>query len=62
MPYECFACKQVLAIEVQNQKCPSCGSTNGQVISVERMKEGLERGVYFNRDPRTGKPSKPKRR
>jgi hypothetical protein len=43
-------------------KCPSCGSANGQLISVERLKEGLDAGVFHSLDPNTGKPAKRKKR
>jgi hypothetical protein len=36
-------------------------SRNGQLVSSERVKEGFAAGVYFNFDPRTGKPAKKKR-
>jgi hypothetical protein len=29
---------------------PLCGSINGQVISAERLKEGIDAGAYFSRD------------
>ena len=62
MAYECFACRQALLVDSKNGKCPSCGSTKGQVISAERVKEAFGRGTYFNIDPKTGKRSKKKPR
>jgi hypothetical protein len=43
-------------------KCPSCGSTNGAAISKETFLEGFQRGAFFNIDPRTGKRLKKKKR
>ena len=59
--FECFDCHRVVPIEAPTEKCPSCGSTNGQAISAERCKEGFEAGVFFNIDPKTGKPAKKRR-
>ena len=65
--YECFDCRNLSPISdgdnqsPEERKCSTCGTTHGQVISHERMKDGLEAGVFFNIDPRTGKRAKKKR-
>jgi rRNA maturation endonuclease Nob1 len=61
--YQCFACSRVfLLLTGDEKKCPSCGGTNGQVVSNERVIEGEKAGVYWNIDPRTGGRPKKKRR
>jgi hypothetical protein len=63
MFYNCFACRKVAPLaESTQEKCPACGSTNGERISNERFNEGFKAGVFFNIDPKTGKPAKKKRR
>lgn len=60
--FECFGCKNVILLSDETKKvCPGCGSANGQVISFERVKQGMDAGVFYNIDPRTGKPAKKKR-
>jgi hypothetical protein len=65
--YQCFTCREVSLIsDVDKQSpeertCSICGTNNGRVISHERAKEGLDAGVFFNIDPRTGKRGKKKR-
>jgi hypothetical protein len=59
--FSCFTCHRVFA-GVTDDKCPSCGGTNGEWLSPERLREGMEHGTYFNIDPRTGKRAKPKRK
>ncbi|MFL9921586.1 hypothetical protein PQR75_40795 [Paraburkholderia fungorum] len=60
--FECFACMKVMPLVRPEEKvCPGCGSTNGQIISSERVKEGMEAGTFYNIDPRTGKRAKKKR-
>ena len=59
--YECFDCKKVtLLMWGDVTTCPSCGSSNGQIIDKKKVDEGLEAGAYFNIDPKTGKPAKKK--
>ena len=62
MSYNCFACHKVSPLdENAEHKCPLCGSQNGEVVSVQRVEEGLKAGVFFNIDPKTGKRAKSKR-
>jgi hypothetical protein len=56
----CFKCKKVFG--VSGDKCPSCGGTNIELLSPERVREGMESGAYFNIDLRTGERAKPKRK
>lgn len=59
--FECFSCRKVMLLTAKNadsEQSPSCGSTNGRVISRERLEEGMKAGVYFSIDPSTGKRSK----
>jgi hypothetical protein len=63
--YRCFNCHKISLVSQaveQAPKCPSCGGTNGEFLSPERFKEGVEAGVYFNIDPKTGGPAMKKRR
>lgn len=61
--YNCFNCHKVMPLlGADEKKCPSCGSTNGEVISAQRFEEGFKAGVFYNIDPRTGKRAKNKRR
>jgi rRNA maturation endonuclease Nob1 len=62
--YRCNACKMVFMLveEIKDNRCPSCGGTNGEVLSKETVNEGVKRGAYFNIGPRTGKRAKKKRR
>jgi LSD1 subclass zinc finger protein len=48
--YECFTCRTVLPLidGIPRDKCSTCDTTNGQVISKERYDEGYRHGVYFN--------------
>jgi hypothetical protein len=60
--FNCFSCHKVTPFfESVMKKCPSCGSANGEVISNKRLKEGMDAGVFYNIDPRTGKRAKKKR-
>jgi len=61
--YECYQCRKVsMFTEGEDQsKCPTCGSSRISLLSQERVREGLEHGVYFNIDPKTGKKAKPKK-
>jgi len=62
MFFECFACKKVAPLLDETMTvCPSCGSSNGQAISADRVKQSIEAGAFFNIDPRTGKRAKKKR-
>jgi rRNA maturation endonuclease Nob1 len=62
--YECFTCQKVVPLltPVSNdQKCPLCGGSNGQVIERDRATNGKHTGAYHNIDPATGKPAKDKK-
>ena len=60
--YNCFNCRKVVALfAADHTKCPSCGSTNGEVILHQRVEEGLSAGVFYNIDLRTGGRAKKKR-
>ena len=61
--FNCFGCSKVAPlIGNVERKCPSCGSTNGEVISQERFNAGFKAGAFYNIDPRTGGRAKKKRR
>ena len=62
--YRCNTCNKVFgtAKKIENNKCPSCGGTNGEILSKETVRDGMERGTYFFIDPATGKGAKKKRR
>lgn len=63
MFYNCFACHRVAPLsDATEKRCPLCDSQNGQVISDQRLEEGLKAGAFFNIDPKTGKRAKDKRR
>ncbi len=54
--YSCPKCKKLHAINGDaDKKCLTCGGTDGEIISSDRMKEGREAGAYFNFDV-GGKP------
>lgn len=54
--YECFDCKTIVSMITSPEKrCPSCGGTNGQVLSCEQVERGTANGVYFGIGP-SGKP------
>jgi hypothetical protein len=58
--YQCFDCQRVF-VGVTERKCPSCGGTNGQLLSKERLDEGMKSGAIYNIDPKTGKRAKKKK-
>lgn len=63
MFFNCFSCHKVAPIaDAAEKKCPLCSSPNGEVVSGQRLEEGLKAGVFFNIDPRTGKRAKDKKR
>jgi len=59
--FSCFDCQKVMPVTIDAIKCISCGSTRGELLPPERVKEGFEAGAYFNIDPKTGKRAKHKR-
>ncbi len=63
MLYNCFDCHKVAPLlNMVGKTCPLCGSTNGEVVTGQRVEEGMRAGVFFNIDPKTGKRAKDKRR
>ena len=52
----------IAIIDGADQQCLSCGSTDGEILSPERVKEGFDAGAYHNFDLATGGPAKRKRR
>lgn len=62
MFFRCFACHKVAPLlDTAEKKCPLCSSLNGEVISAQRVREGLEAGAFFNIDPKTGQRAKNKK-
>jgi hypothetical protein len=60
--YHSFKCRKVMPlVGTAKRKCPSCGDEGGKVLPQERVKQGLEAGVYHKIDPNTGKRAKKKR-
>jgi len=61
--YQCFTCNKVSYFtDADHSKCPTCGVTKIEVLSNDRVREGMDAGVFFNIDPKTGKRAKRKRR
>jgi len=61
--YECFDCRRVSIFTGDaRDKCEICGGSRIQLLSKERVKEGMESGAYYNIDLRTGGHAKKKRR
>lgn len=57
--YQCFNCSKIAPLMGgPENKCPSCGSTNGEVLSKEQFEKSLEAGASFNIDLKTGKRAK----
>lgn len=59
--YECFNCKRVF-VGVTEKKCPTCGGSNGQLLSKQQLEEGMKSGAIFSIDPNTGKRAKRKKK
>ena len=60
--YECFKCSIVTPLIAEDcSECPSCGSSKGQVLSNEKLLDGLDFGTISNIDPKTGKRQKKKK-
>lgn len=54
--FRCNPCHKVFPlIDKTKNNCPSCGGTDGEVMSSERFREGFNAGTYFNIDPKTGR-------
>jgi DNA-directed RNA polymerase subunit RPC12/RpoP len=61
--YRCHGCNKVTIITPERgNRCPFCGFENGDVLSQERVKEGMEAGAIWNIDPTTGKRAKEKKK
>jgi hypothetical protein len=67
--YECFTCCKVYPLIAEKDKelagegkCATCGGGNGRIVPEGQFAEGFAAGVYYNLDPKTGKPAKKKRR
>lgn len=61
--FHCFACKKVAPARTDGEKkCAFCDSGDGEVVTPVRLKEGMEAGVFYNIDPKTGKRAKTKKR
>lgn len=64
--YQCLACSRVIPLVHEKDifkgkggECPSCGASGrGQIISENRLREGLAAGSIYNIDPKTGDPLK----
>lgn len=60
--YQCFDCSRVIpVVDEQCENCLLCDSSNGQIISNERLDEALNSGEIFEIDPKTGGRRKNKR-
>jgi len=60
--FSCFACHKVMPMAATEEgKCPSCGSADGEIVSGDRVEEGLKAGALFNIDLKTRKPATKKR-
>jgi Zn finger protein HypA/HybF involved in hydrogenase expression len=61
--FSCNDCKRAFRLlDDKGTKCPSCGGSNGELLTREQMKKGVEAGAYLSIDLRTGKGSKKKPR
>jgi len=56
--FQCFACSRVIPLfdesmqkKAQEGECPSCGAFKGQLISKNRLVEGMDAGVFYNVGP-----------
>ncbi len=45
--FSCFDCKRVF-FGIDQKKCPSCGGSNGELLSEKRVEEGLKSGAIRN--------------
>ena len=61
--FSCNDCNRAFSLlNDKGPKCPSCGSSNGELLTREQMKKGVDAGAYFTIDLTTGKGSKKKPR
>ena len=56
----CFACEKISPIKKGDTKCPSCGSSNIEEWSKERLKESYDAGALYSTDSK-GKKFIPKK-
>jgi len=60
--FRCLDHGKVISVnQGSERKCPSCGGTRGEFFPDEKVNEGQDTGVFYNIEPRTGKPAKPRR-
>lgn len=51
--FSCFSCNKVSPqFDGKTPTCPLCGSANGEVLPPERVKPGLDAGVFMNPKPK----------
>ena len=62
--FECFSCRKVAPLlhGDKDDECPVCGSSNGQIVDSNRVREGMKAGVYYDIDPRSGGRAKQSKR
>jgi hypothetical protein len=60
---QCFSCDKIswFGAGQDETKCPKCGGAI-QLLSGRQVHDGLEAGVYYSIDPKTGKRAKRKKR
>ena len=62
--WNCFECHTVVPRmdATAEKKCNTCGSTRGELLSGDRFTAGMDAGVYFNIDLKTGGRAKKRKR
>jgi len=61
--YSCYNCNKVSPLMSGKQdKCPLCGSKNGEILAGERVREMQEAGAVFNVYPSNRRRGKKRRR
>jgi hypothetical protein len=51
--FSCFSCNKVSPrLDEKATTCPLCGSANVEVLPAERIKQGLDAGVFRNPKPK----------
>jgi rRNA maturation endonuclease Nob1 len=54
--FGCNDCKRAFRLLGDEGKgCPSCGGSNGEALTREQMKKGVDAGAYLSIDLTTGK-------
>jgi len=57
--FSCNNCKRAFRLlDEMGKTCPSCGGSNGELLTREQMKKGVDAGTYSSIDLTTGKGSK----